>query len=49
MKQAKKYHPDMNKEKGAKEKFATASNAYETLGDESKRKMYDMTGMSGDD
>jgi molecular chaperone DnaJ len=34
---AKKFHPDMNKEAGAKEKFAEINNAYETLGDDSKR------------
>ncbi len=34
---AKKYHPDINKEPGAKEKFAEINNAYETLGDEQKR------------
>ena len=32
--QAKKYHPDINKDAGAKEKFAEVNDAYETLGDE---------------
>lgn len=31
---AKQYHPDVNKESDAKEKFAEINNAYETLGDE---------------
>ena len=46
---AKQYHPDVNKEAAAKEKFATINEAYETLGDEQKRKIYDQTGMSGDE
>jgi molecular chaperone DnaJ len=31
----------VNKEANAKEKFAEINNAYETLGDEQKRKVYD--------
>jgi molecular chaperone DnaJ len=46
---AKKYHPDVNEESGAKEKFAELGEAYETLGDEQKRQVYDATGMSGDE
>ena len=46
---AKEYHPDVNKEPGAKEKFATINEAYETLGDEGKRKVYDQTGMNADE
>ena len=38
---AKQYHPDVNKSPEAKEKFATINEAYETLGDDSKRKIYD--------
>jgi len=38
---AKKFHPDVNKAPDAKEKFAEINNAYETLGDEKKRKVYD--------
>lgn len=38
---AKKYHPDVNKTPEAKEKFAAINNAYETLSDEGKRKVYD--------
>ena len=36
---AKKYHPDLNKEEGAAEKFKEISEAYEVLGNEEKRKM----------
>lgn len=38
---AKEFHPDMNKSLNAKEKFATINEAYETLGDDSKRRVYD--------
>ncbi|CAD8054820.1 unnamed protein product [Paramecium sonneborni] len=46
---AKKYHPDANPSKDAKEKFAEINNAYETLSDENKRKVYDQVGMTGDE
>ena len=39
----------MNKTPEAKEKFAALSNAYETLSDEGKRRVYDQTGMTGDE
>lgn len=48
-KNAKQYHPDVNKSPDAKEKFAEMNEAYETLGDEQKRRIYDATGMSGDE
>lgn len=38
---AKKFHPDVNKDKGAAEKFASINNAYETLSDQQKRNVYD--------
>ena len=38
---AKKYHPDVNKEEGAAEKFKEIGEAYSVLGDEQKRKTYD--------
>lgn len=39
---ALKYHPDKNKDdKEAEEKFKEASEAYEVLSDEDKRKKYD--------
>ena len=41
---AKKYHPDINKEPGAAEKFKEIGEAYSVLGDEQKRKMYDQYG-----
>jgi len=43
-KMAKQYHPDVNKEPGAAEKFKEISEAYSVLSDESKRKMYDQYG-----
>jgi len=45
---ALKYHPDKNKgDKGAEELFKEATEAYEVLGDEKKRKMYDQYGHAG--
>ena len=41
---AKKYHPDLNKEADAAEKFKEVQEAYDVLGDESKRKTYDQFG-----
>ena len=38
---AKKYHPDVNPSAEAKEKFGKINNAYETLSDDSKRRVYD--------
>ena len=46
---AKKYHPDLNKNKGAEEKFKEISEAYAVLSDEGKRKTYDMYGHDGFD
>jgi molecular chaperone DnaJ len=39
----------VNKSDGAKAKFEEVNEAYETLGDESKKRVYDTTGMSGDE
>lgn len=43
---AKKYHPDLNKEAGAAEKFKEVQEAYDILYDDEKRKMYDQFGMA---
>lgn len=42
-----KYHPDINKEPGAEEKYKEVQEAYETLGDEQKRAAYDQYGAAG--
>jgi len=44
---ARKYHPDHNKEPGAHEKFLEVQDAYDTLSDPEKRKMYDRFGHAG--
>lgn len=41
---ARKYHPDVSKEPGAAERFKEISAAYEVLGDEQKRSLYDEFG-----
>ena len=46
---SKKYHPDINHEEGAEEKYKAVQEAYETLGDEQKRQMYDQYGKAGAD
>ena len=38
---AKQYHPDVNPSAEAKEKFSKINNAYETLNDDNKRRVYD--------
>ena len=45
----KKYHPDLNKEPGAEEKFKEVQNAYDILSDEKKRQLYDQYGYAGID
>ncbi len=45
---AVKYHPDRNPgDKGAEEKFKEATEAYEVLRDEKRRKAYDQFGFAG--
>ncbi|XP_010928256.1 chaperone protein dnaJ A7A, chloroplastic [Elaeis guineensis] len=44
---ARSYHPDVNKESGAEQKFKEISNAYEVLSDDEKRAVYDKYGEAG--
>ncbi|KAI5593735.1 hypothetical protein BDE02_03G032300 [Populus trichocarpa] len=44
---ARQYHPDVNKEPGATEKFKEISSAYEVLSDDKKRSLYDQYGEAG--
>jgi len=43
---ARKYHPDVNKDKDAEEKFKEINAAYEVLSDASKKSQYDQYGDS---
>ena len=43
---ARKYHPDVNKEASAEEKFKEINSAYEILSDKQKKQQYDMHGDS---
>ncbi len=43
---ARKYHPDINKEASAEEKFKEINSAYEILSDKEKKQQYDMHGDS---
>lgn len=38
---AKKYHPDINKDPEAEERFKEIADAYEVIGDDGRRKQYD--------
>ncbi|GFZ11853.1 molecular chaperone Hsp40/DnaJ family protein [Actinidia rufa] len=44
---ARQYHPDVNKQPGATEKFKEISSAYEVLSDDKKRALYDQYGEAG--
>ena len=46
---AKKYHPDLNKEPDAADKFKEVNEAYEILSDPQKRQNYDQFGFAGND
>ena len=41
---ARRYHPDLNKSAAAAEKFKEINAAYDMIGDEKKRKLYDQFG-----
>jgi len=43
---ARQYHPDVNKDKGAEEKFKEINSAYEILSDKEKKSQYDQFGDS---
>ena len=44
---SKKYHPDLNHEPGAEEKFKEVNEAYEILSDPQKKAQYDQFGTTG--
>jgi curved DNA-binding protein len=44
---ARKYHPDINKEPGAEDRFKEISEAYDVLRDPEKRERYDRFGANG--
>lgn len=44
---AKKFHPDINKDKTAEEKFKEINEAYEVLSDPKKKQLYDQYGHAG--
>ncbi|XP_020214961.1 chaperone protein dnaJ A6, chloroplastic isoform X1 [Cajanus cajan] len=44
---ARTYHPDVNKEPDAEQKFKEISNVYEVLSDDEKRSIYDTYGEAG--
>ncbi|KAK1932747.1 dnaJ domain containing protein [Babesia divergens] len=46
---AKKYHPDKTGDSGSAEKFTKLGEAYQVLGDEERRRMYDQHGKSACD
>ena len=42
-------HPDKNPDPKAKDEFSKVTEAYQTLSDDQKRKVYDEYGMSSDE
>ena len=47
-KKAREYHPDVNKESGAEDKFKTIQKAYSILSDSQKKANYDQFGVADD-
>lgn len=45
---ARKYHPDVNKEAGAEEKFKQIQRAYTILSDSQRKAQYDQFGVADD-
>jgi curved DNA-binding protein len=45
---ARQYHPDLNKAPDAQKRFTEIQEAYDTLSDENKRKIYDQFGHMGE-
>ena len=45
---AREYHPDVNKDPGAEEKFKEIQKAYDILSDSNKRAQYDQFGVTDD-
>lgn len=43
---ARQFHPDVNSDAGAETQFKLIGEAYAVLSDESKRRIYDMTGFN---
>jgi len=45
---ARKYHPDVNKDSGAEDKFKRVQKAYDILSDSQKKQQYDQYGVADD-
>lgn len=49
LQKAKQYHPDINRSTEAPKMFSQINEAYETLSDLKRRKVYDKTGMTSNE